>query len=643
MTLRKLLLVTTLTFFGGLLGLLGAAYWFRESLTRTGFNNFLVERQITLTSLQGLHFSSTHVVVEELELLLEPSGLRLAISDLDVGFSFITLSTVPVVDSLAVGSARLLREGEASSPAEAEYLLLSEVLQLFREFPVARVLVRKLSLPLWSETLALDMQHSAGELNLSIASGALQLEASFAQADAAAPALLQATLSRSEEAVATVEFSLQPEASAFHVAAIGHLPSGDLNALLMDLQQEPLTLPFTATSFDVEFAGRVADDLLGAITTAIAAGTGLDGEYRIHTEGLEISGLPARTPAFDVDANLVLSQNTLTFNTPLLLRNMPPDPGITTEGTYDLATGAVNLRASLPPVEFMEAGRPLSGWVSDWSYPFDLLTGSLAAEIELQWQAEVLTAKLTGTLKEVGGFYGDYFFRGMNGALQTNLDNAETFTIATPPLALTIAGIDVGVPLDNLALNFRYDGVSQQLLINSFYGEALGGTVTAADISYDFTRERNDILLQFSGLRLEDMLTLVEYEGVEATGAVSGELPITLTANGVEVALGSLHADAPGGSIRYLDAATAVAGDNVGLNLMNQALGNYQFESLTSSIDYSPDGELLLTMQLQGHNPDMNNGQRINLTLNLSDNIPALLESLQAARAIEDFLEDQYQ
>src|SRR5690606_11751345 len=124
---------------------------------------------------------------------------------------------------------------------------------------------------------------------------------------------------------------------------------------------------------------------------------------------------------------------------------------------------------------------------------------------------------------EIAGFYDDIFFRGLNGELRANVDMAEVFTIDTPPLALTIAGIDVGVPMDNLALNFRFDHATQQLLISSFYGEVLGGTVTGSDVSYAFSRERNDVKLLFSGLRLDRMLALVDYDGVEVSGAVSGE------------------------------------------------------------------------------------------------------------------------
>jgi len=46
-----------------------------------------------------------------------------------------------------------------------------------------------------------------------------------------------------------------------------------------------------------------------------------------------------------------------------------------------------------------------------------------------------------------------------------------------------------------------------------------------------------------------------------------------------------------------------------------------------------------LEVELRGNNPDMNGGQEINLNVNISDNIPTLLRSLQASRVITDALE----
>ena len=783
--MSRKIIITSLTLLCAVLVMLATAFWARQGLVRLVANRLLADQQFVLTRLQGLQLDSRHITVANLELQL-PGGLQLALSGLELTYSFTSLTTAPVVEALAIESAQLLREPAAGAAmplqdnkaTTGDALLLGDLLQLLREFPVATILVSELTVPQRREVLVLNLQHRAGELNLQLDSGALHLRAGFTQADAAAAAMLRIILIRSEETVGNIELLLQPAAAAYDLTGTGHLEFTDLplltsmTALLGELQQEtPATILDTAR-LDWDVAGAVANDVLGTagdatpatfvlglqqgstftlpaglgsglgefavvfsdraeftITTgaqarvsagslplqvsgswqqqavnvdsvltlrecrfpinagcsigfdgsarlagymlagkvtlaasAVADDSTLAGEYRIQTEGLALGGLPTWLPAFDIDARLALEQNQLSFNTPLLLQNAPAAAGMTTAGSYDLATGIANMHVSLPPLEFME-GQSLSALMGELPYPFDLLTGSLAAEVELNWQPGtaagtdtdpepgVMTSKLTTTLKDLAGYYGDYFFRGLNTELEASIayiasiesiESPAVFTLESPPLTLSISSIDVGVPIDNVALAFRFEQSTRRLLIASMSGETLGGTITGEDLVFDFNRERNDITLQFTGLQLERMLALANYDGVAASGAVSGELPLTLTAQGVEVTAGTLHAEAPGGSIRYLAGATAGVGGNAGMDLVNQALGNYQFESLLSSIDYDADGELLLTMQLQGHNPDMDASQPINLNLTLSDNIPALLKSLQAARAIEDFLEEQY-
>lgn len=758
----KKFLLTVGVLFGVLVLALGAAFWFRDSLARYGAERLLAERQITLSSLSGLQFNSRSAAVDELELLLQSSGQRLLISGLDVDYSFPNGLSAPVVESITIASAQLLREpdsaegqsssGPGASADASNTLSLSDLLLLFREFPLARVMIDELRVPQRQETLALNLTHTPGQLSVQVDSGALRLLADFAQADAAATAQFQIGLTRNDEAVGAFAMTLQPNGPAFVLAGAGRLQFTDLNTLLGELEQAPLPIPLRAANLNFELAGPVADDVLGStypltfvvgmqsgsnlvlaeglaeglgeltvnfsekaelsISTGVGAGVsigslplqvggtwqeqpfnvdtrlgiddcrlaieaacrvrfdgtanfaeytlagaiqvsapnlgtgnGASGEYQVSTEALLLGGLPAWLPVFDVDASVALDGDVLTFSTPLLLRNAPADAGLAIEGRHDLAAGAGNARVTIQNLEFMEEGQSLSAWFPEWSQPFDLLTGSATADVDLVWQTGVepvaLTASVTGALNDVGGFYGDYFFRGVSGAVEADIDTAAEFLVNTPPLALTMAAIDVGVPMENLSLNFQVERATQRILIESFSMDLVGGTVTGMDITYDFNLERNPILVTFSGLRLDQMLDLVEYEGIEATGAVSGEIPLTLTANGVEVEAGALRADAPGGVIKYLQSVGAAG--NPGIDLVNQALSNYQFDTLTSGIEYKPDGELLLSMQLQGSNPNMSGGQRVNLNLNLSDNIPALLESLQAARAIEDFLAEQYQ
>jgi len=96
----------------------------------------------------------------------------------------------------------------------------------------------------------------------------------------------------------------------------------------------------------------------------------------------------------------------------------------------------------------------------------------------------------------------------------------------------------------------------------------------------------------------------------------------------------------PGGSIRYTP-SNPIPSSNPTVQLVNDTLSNYQFETLNTEVYYDENGDLRMQIQLRGTNPDMNAGQAINLNINITDNIPTLLRSLQASRVITDELEQR--
>ncbi|HWK53416.1 MAG TPA: YdbH domain-containing protein [Hyphomicrobiales bacterium] len=518
-----------------------------------------------------------------------------------------------------------------------------------------------LALPLYDADLHLDLAGTVADALLGTVSG--QQSATFtAGLQAGSTFTLPAGLSEGLEAL-TLSF---PERAALDITTgSGAGISGDLPLRVIGAwQAQALALDARITLGDCAWQGSspcaigfdgsagLGDYGFSGLVALTAPGLGLNpGSYHLISTGLRVSGLPAAVPAFDLDAALELdAQQTLHLDTAVVLRNTPQNLQPQLRGTYQLANGNAEIQLNVPPLQFTEPGATLVSWFDDWPYPADILTGTLALDLHATWQSGAnaaapgkLVADVDATLSELGGFYDTFYFRGLDGRLTAHVENAETLTFSTPPLHLSLAGIDAGVPMENLSVDFQLDSAPLTLQLNSFRAEVLGGTLSAMDGSYALERERNDIVLHFDGLQVPSMLALAEYQGVQAEGAISGELPLTLTPNGVVVSGGTLAADAPGGSIRYLNAAAAGLQGNAGLDLVNQVLSNFQFQRLTSTIDYTPEGELLLGMQLQGHNPELGSDQPINLNLNLSDDIPALLKSLQAARNIEDFLQQQYQ
>ncbi|MES2627287.1 MAG: YdbH domain-containing protein, partial [Pseudomonadota bacterium] len=411
------------------------------------------------------------------------------------------------------------------------------------------------------------------------------------------------------------------------------------------------TEQLAVTLTDFKFGDYQVSADLALRNLSLTVADTLTGKMTLQTDGLQATG-SQWLPSIGLNADLSIDGDMVAFNTPLLLANAPSDAQLQVSGAYDLAAGTGEIHLELPTLTLTGTGNSLSSYLSGWPYPADVMTGTLALNLDVQLQpgdaagAESKETIITGNTKivltDVAGFYEESFFRGLSTTLEgTYNSSAPTLPITTPPLLLTIDELNVGMPITNVALNYQLDANNQLANISSISASVLDGSVSGTDINYDFGKEVNEMTFVFSGLRLERMLDLAEYEGIEAVGAVSGEIPVIITNGKIEVGAGKLYAEAPGGSIKYVGAPIGGAG-NPAMDLVNQALSNYQFQSLDSSIDYSPEGELLLGMQLRGHNPDMNGGQAINLNLNISDNIPTLLKSLQAGRVIEDFLQEQY-
>lgn len=302
-------------------------------------------------------------------------------------------------------------------------------------------------------------------------------------------------------------------------------------------------------------------------------------------------------------------------------------------------TGDVVLQ--LAATEFTESA-PLSSLLSPKQLDADIVAGQIEGLANISWSKQLdeswrfggpIALKLDG----LSGFYSDYFFVDLS---------TDLFAEATTPLGIQVANpanaslgrIDIGLPLENLSWQYRFDTLNSELRIDDFNTELLGGKLSIPAARYHPNRERQQVDVVLADLSVESLVNLAEYPGIYADGLISGYLPFVIEGDGVTIERGLVGALNPGGNIRYTPANPAPS-SNPSLRLVNEALANYQYQTMNTEVYYDADGELLLNVQLLGRNPDMNDGQAINLNVNISDNIPSLLRSLQASRVITDELE----
>jgi hypothetical protein len=319
-----------------------------------------------------------------------------------------------------------------------------------------------------------------------------------------------------------------------------------------------------------------------------------------------------------------------------------PEGGLSAAATlsHDLARGRGELSLDAATIDF--ARLQLSGLFIDWPYDWDVEAGQVAAAAGLGWQQTdagfAVTGTVTASADALAGRYADIGFVGFSSRIDAEFGPQAAVTLK--PARFDVELVDVGFPVEDISGIATPDIGDSAIAVSDLSMRLLGGTVTAEPFRFELDADSNQLTLRASGIQLPLMAGLADLEAVTISGSVSGAIPVTLRGNKVIIEGGHLENDPPGGVIRYRGAAAAgVVDDASQLGVVSRTLRNFEFDSLTSAVQYSEDGDLVLRMRLKGTNPDVDPTQPVILNLSVENNVPQMLRSLQATRSIEDVLE----
>lgn len=306
----------------------------------------------------------------------------------------------------------------------------------------------------------------------------------------------------------------------------------------------------------------------------------------------------------------------------------------------DLETGSGSLTVDRAAVDF--GARSLKRLVEGIEADIDIVGGSasLAAELKLGSASPGRGAASTFDIElaDLAGHYRDIAATGISGQLPGVIED-EVITLNESTINAEL--IDVGLPLEKLSARFRAS-LPGKLAVEDLELQMLGGQLMADPFIYDPDAESVSLVLRTEGIQLPFMAELAGFESLDVEGSLKGEIPVTITDDNLRISGGRLDNEPPGGVIRF-NADTAAAAGSANVDIASRALKNFHFDALSSDVEYGEDGDLVLKMRLSGINPDMDPNQPIILNLNVENNIPELLRSLQAVRSIEDILERRSQ
>ncbi|MBV2131055.1 intermembrane phospholipid transport protein YdbH family protein [Arsukibacterium indicum] len=308
--------------------------------------------------------------------------------------------------------------------------------------------------------------------------------------------------------------------------------------------------------------------------------------------------------------------------------------------TYQTATGELAGQWQLAEV-FLLAGNPLAGTLTDWPELLTLNRGKISASGNIKMNNNKFSSTSQLQLGDAGGIYDRSLFAGLNATVDVTI-NENTLQLNSDNLQLNRLnhGIEMG-PLNISASASVPLATPDQLTVNLRQAELqlMQGKVTANQQQLDFSQNTNQIVVQLQQIDLASLLQQHPSSDLTGNGKLSGTVPILVSNNGVSVNDGRIAAEAPGGRLQYQSAsASAMAKSNSNMKLVFDALQDFHYSVLSSDISYDTSGKLVLGLKLQGRNPNLQQGRPINLNVNLEEDLPALITSLQLTNKLNDLI-----
>lgn len=212
--------------------------------------------------------------------------------------------------------------------------------------------------------------------------------------------------------------------------------------------------------------------------------------------------------------------------------------------------------------------------------------------------------------------------------------------------SIKLAEVITGVKITKVETSYDYQRSNGRdlLQLEAMQAHLLGGKVNIEDFRFNPLQPDINTHVEIDRLDLGAILALEQQRGLSGEGILSGRFPLQYSQGELTVSDGKLEGLAPGGVIRFQPNASvaAYAAANAGLQMALQALENFHYDLLDIKLNYLADGTALLNTRLKGKNPDWNRGHPVDFTINIEENIPKLMQTLQFADKLTESIEKGY-
>lgn len=308
-------------------------------------------------------------------------------------------------------------------------------------------------------------------------------------------------------------------------------------------------------------------------------------------------------------------------------------------------SGRWQLKGALTPIYF-RAGNPLEQTLASWPDLLSLASGQLTAELQASDVGKGLSAQLKGQFSGVKGIYDRTEFSGLSAPFVLS-STADQLQLELRGLQLN--ELNAGIPAGPLRADVDYTASlsspqAGSAKIDRLTMGLLGGQLALLPTTLDLAQSEQRAELVLQGLELGRLFEVYPTEGLSGGGTLDGRLPVLLRDGKLIVDQGAVAARAPGGVLSYQsDKLQRLAASNPSMRELAGALEEFHYTVLSSQVELAEGGDLTLALRLQGSNPAFQQGRQVNLNINLQENIPALLASLQLSGKVSDIIQQRVQ
>lgn len=300
--------------------------------------------------------------------------------------------------------------------------------------------------------------------------------------------------------------------------------------------------------------------------------------------------------------------------------------------TSELKTDRTHVQVRRNNLEFTQHQSLREHYLPLLPLNYNLTSGNISLYADLVMEHQQLSGEFGLFTEHLQGHLQGFHFADVNASLTAEI--TPDGIRSKFPLSIRTEYLHVGLLLEDFIAQAEFDTGRNHYALHRASTRTLGGTVSTRGVSSHDLRNIDRIPIQIQHLDLQALMEMLAYPDIELTGILDGTLPLSVQDGLPVINSGRLHSRYPGGVLRYKSGSSIdqniQASTSDSLKRISQILKNYKFDSLAVDVDYSKEGKLKASSRFKGANPDFQSGQPVYINLNIEDDVPALIKTMNA-------------